>query len=45
MGAKTNFDEQYLWGVEWWYYLREKGHPEIWNFLDDRIFNGVSKVE
>lgn len=21
---------QYLWGVEWWYYMREKGHPEFW---------------
>lgn len=22
---------QYLWGVEWWYYMREKGHPEFWD--------------
>jgi len=45
MSAKTNFDEQYLWGVEWWYYLRENGHPEIWNYLDERIFDGETKVE
>lgn len=25
---KTGFEEQYLWGVEWWYYMKEKGHPE-----------------
>lgn len=29
---RTNFREQYLWGVEWWYYMREKGHPEFWSF-------------
>ena len=28
---KTSFETQYLWGVEWWYYLKEKrGHPEFW---------------
>ncbi|MDO8492178.1 MAG: hypothetical protein Q7S34_00865 [bacterium] len=25
---KTGFDEQYLWGVEWWYFMKDKGHPE-----------------
>ena len=30
-GRKTSFTEQYLWGVEWWYYLKEKhNRPEIW---------------
>ncbi len=28
---KTGFDTIYLWGVEWWYYMKEKGHPEFWN--------------
>lgn len=28
---KTSFDQQYVWGVEWWYYMREKGHPEFWD--------------
>ena len=28
---KTSFDTQYLWGAEWWYYMKEKqGHPEFW---------------
>lgn len=27
----TGFAKQYLWGAEWWYYLREKGHPEFWD--------------
>ncbi len=25
---KTGFDEVYLWGVEWWYFMAEHGHPE-----------------
>ncbi|OGF76378.1 hypothetical protein A3H65_01115 [Candidatus Giovannonibacteria bacterium RIFCSPLOWO2_02_FULL_45_14] len=29
---KSGFDEFYLWGVEWWYWLKtEKNHPEIWD--------------
>lgn len=27
---KTHFAEQYLWGPEWWYYMKERGHPEFW---------------
>lgn len=27
---ETSFGQQYLWGVEWWYYMRGKGHPEFW---------------
>lgn len=28
---QTSFDTQYLWGVEWWYYMKTKeGHPEFW---------------
>ncbi|MEK7617060.1 MAG: hypothetical protein AAB414_03315 [Patescibacteria group bacterium] len=25
---KTGFDEVYLWGVEWWYFMAQNGHPE-----------------
>jgi hypothetical protein len=29
---KVGFPEVYLWGVEWWYWLKvEKDHPELWN--------------
>lgn len=24
----TGFDEVYLWGVEWWYFMAGQGHPE-----------------
>ena len=27
---KTRFSQQYLWGAEWWYWLNENGHPEMW---------------
>lgn len=26
----THFDKQYLWGAEWWYWLKLQGHPEMW---------------
>lgn len=29
----TGFNEYYLWGTEWWYWLKEnQNHPEFWNF-------------
>ena len=29
---RTGFDTVYLWGAEWWYWLKETQHkPEIWN--------------
>ena len=30
LAAKTGFSPQYLWGVEWWYWIKQKGHPEFW---------------
>lgn len=29
-GKNTRFEEQYLWGAEWWYYLTKHGHYELW---------------
>jgi len=29
---KTGFSEAYLWGVEWWYYMSNLGHPEYLKF-------------
>ncbi len=28
--SKTGFDTFYLWGAEWWYWLKINGHPEHW---------------
>ena len=27
---RTGIDEIYLWGVEWWYWMKERGKPEFW---------------
>ncbi len=27
---KTHLEKQYLWGAEWWYWLKEQGDPEMW---------------
>lgn len=29
---RTGFDEAYLWGVEWWYYMAQNNHPQYLNF-------------
>lgn len=26
----TRFERQYLWGAEWWYWLKQNGHEEFW---------------
>lgn len=28
----THFQEQYLWGVEWWWWMKQHGHPEFWEY-------------
>lgn len=28
---RTNFDTAYMWGVEWWYYLKQNGDASYWN--------------
>lgn len=28
--SKTGFDKIYLWGAEWWYWLKQQGHLEHW---------------
>lgn len=27
----TRYDTQYLWGGEWWFWLRKNGHSEMWD--------------
>lgn len=29
--SKTGFNTQYLWGGEWWYWMKDHGHPEYWS--------------
>lgn len=35
---ETKFSEQYLWGAEWWYYMKQNGHPEFWDEAK-KVFN------
>jgi len=28
---ETGFGDVYFWGVEWWYWLKQNGHPEYWD--------------
>jgi len=30
---KTGFDDYYLWGAEWWWSLKQNGHPEYWEYI------------
>ncbi len=37
---RTYFDKQYLWGAEWWYWLKvEHQMPEKWDYVKDLIRN------
>lgn len=29
--SQTGFDTFYLWGAEWWYWMKLNGHPEFWD--------------
>lgn len=29
---KTGFGQTYLWGVEWWYFMKENGYPGYWDY-------------
>jgi len=41
---ETRYERQYLWGAEWWYWLREHGHPDMWE-KGKRIFAPEVKIE
>lgn len=34
---KTSFDEIYLWGVEWWHLMKQKGDSEYWDYAKTLI--------
>jgi len=35
---KTGLKEFYLWGGEWWYWMKEKqGRPELWEEVKKTI--------
>lgn len=34
---KTGFSEIYLWGVEWWYWVADHGHPEYLQYAKNLL--------
>ena len=37
---KAGFQENYFWGVEWWYWLKEKHNdPSMWNKAKNVLHN------
>ncbi len=30
---QVGFPQVYLWGAEWWYWLKQNGHPEYWEYV------------
>jgi hypothetical protein len=30
VAKSTGYSPQYLWGVEWWYWMKQNSHPEFW---------------
>ncbi|OGZ41409.1 MAG: hypothetical protein A3C80_02780 [Candidatus Ryanbacteria bacterium RIFCSPHIGHO2_02_FULL_45_43] len=41
---KSGFDTFYLWGVEWWYWLKENGHPEMWEIAKEEIHTASAEL-
>lgn len=39
---ETRYDTQYLWGAEWWYWLKGNGHPEMWEYARGVYETGLS---
>lgn len=38
---QTGISEQYLWGVEWWYFMKVHNHPEYWEFAKTVFENNL----
>ncbi len=31
ISTKVGFNTSYLWGAEWWYWMKQNDHPEFWD--------------
>lgn len=36
---KSSFDLQYLWGAEWWYWMKKQGYPTHWEMAKSLFVN------
>ena len=41
--SKTSFNTFYLWGAEWWYWMKLQGHDQFWLRASD-LFNYSSQI-
>ncbi len=42
--SKTDFNTFYLWGAEWWYWLKKNGYNEIWNEARGVFFGEIPSL-
>lgn len=40
--SDTRFEQQYLWGAEWWYWLKTQGNGEMWERGKELFAQGAS---
>ncbi len=40
---KTGFDVQYLWGAEWWYWMKQNGNEAFWEYGKE-VFDASSEM-
>lgn len=38
---RTGIEEQFFWGVEWWYYMKEHGDNRLWDFAQNMIADAL----
>jgi hypothetical protein len=41
---ETGFSRNYLWGAEWWYWMKLKGHPELWDIAKPLFADTTKKL-
>ncbi len=41
---RTHYEEQYLWGAEWWYWLHKQGEDAMWN-RGQELFGTATSTE
>lgn len=41
----TRYEYQYLWGAEWWYWLKKQGHAELWDRGQELISGTPNSAE
>jgi len=43
---RTGFNEIYVWGVEWWYWMKTVHHDaRYWNYAQDAVYTPRSLLE